>query len=336
MKLSLITCTLRKEPRFDWMADSLARGARKHPEVEWELIVVDGQLWYQDDRNEKLMRAMEHAWDLWPPDGDPRRIHFVRHVKPKPTVWQGPHRLTSKDWFALCNARNTGLCLATGEHVVFFDDCTVLDEDFLHWHWRAAQKNVGQAGSFRSYTRATVEDGKVIDGEFHPGGIKDSRGDEFRKSYGGWLWGLNMSFPLEAALSVGGYDEKYDGQAGSEDCDFGVRLERLRCPLIYNPECLIYQILETHEPLDGHSSWTPVPEMERPRPKELVLTRDGIPHFANEKLIEILANDTARFWPLQQNYSLRELRALIQRGESFPVPTEPQLDWRDGQPLKEM
>ena len=331
MKLSLVTCTLRKEPRFDWMADSLMASAAKHEQVEWELIVVDGQLWYQPDRRDRLQAAFGEARRL-----HPTRLPNVRHVEPKPTVWQGPHRLTSKDWFALCNARNTGLCYATGQQVVFFDDCTVLDEDFLRWHWRAGEKGVGHAGSFRSYTRASVRDAKVVDGEFHPGGIKDIRGEDFRTAYGGWLWGLNMGFPLEAALAVNGYDEKYDGQAGSEDCDFGVRLDRIRCKLYYNPKCLIYQILETHEPLDGHSSWTPVPELERPRPKELVLKRDGIPHFANEKLIEILADDTVRYAPLGNPFNLREMRDAVQRGEDFPIPTEPSLDWRDGQPLKEM
>src|SRR5262245_47488189 len=31
------------------------------------------------------------------------------HVPPKPTVWQGPHRLTQNDYFCPSNARNTGL-----------------------------------------------------------------------------------------------------------------------------------------------------------------------------------------------------------------------------------
>jgi glycosyltransferase involved in cell wall biosynthesis len=43
-------------------------------------------------------------------------------VPPKPTIWQGQHRVTKVNWWATSNARNTGIVLADHDYIVFCDD----------------------------------------------------------------------------------------------------------------------------------------------------------------------------------------------------------------------
>ena len=61
----------------------------------------------------------------------------ARVVTPKPTPWQGPHRLTSRDYAAIANARNTALCLATYDYVAFLDDRAHLGPEWLAAERRA-------------------------------------------------------------------------------------------------------------------------------------------------------------------------------------------------------
>lgn len=324
--LSLITCTIREEPRFDWLADSLAHALAKlrshdlYGDREVELIVVDGRLWYNGDRGEQLTAALENLC----PDLD-----GVTHVPPKPSAWQGPTRKTSFDHFDLNNARNTGLAHANYDHVVFFDDNCVLGENFLVEHAKAAARGIALCGTFQTYTRATVEDGRALDGELHP--QQDTRGTEMCRATGGWLYGLNMSFPLTYAVICNGFDEKYSGQGGCDDVDLGVRLERAGCKFVFNPWCSVFQILESHTDLPG---WGVTDENDG-KMKERVLA-DGIPHFANEWLIQELGREPGRFTPLGNDFFLTELMQLARAKKPFPVKRAVESDWRDGQKLVDM
>jgi hypothetical protein len=282
---------------------------------------------------------------LWRKDKAQRREQLAdaikgrfpyRHVTPKPTPWQGPSRKTSRDYYALCNARNTGIALARGSHAILFDDCSVLDEQWLKWHGDAASKGLGVAGSFKSYTKALICDGRVLEGDLHPSqesrGEYHGTGNAITKAYGGWMWGLNCSFPLEWMLKINGYDEKYDGQGGSEDTDGGCRLERAGCKLVYVPQCLICQILETHSPVCDFETWG------RPQPrkqKERVLA-DGVSHFANELLIQELGLEHFRALPQGNEFVLRDLREYALRTGQFPIHSSLEIDWRDGEYLRDM
>ena len=186
------------------------------------------------------------------------------------------------------------------------------------------------AGAYRTYNKATVVAGRVVEGELHPIG-EDSRGPMTLKAGGGWMWGLNMGFPLEFALKVNGFDEKYSGQMGSEDTDCGVRLERAGCNVVYEPRCLINQILGTHEVVDGHAGWGNTQPVKQ---KELLL-KDGIMHFANERLIEMLFEEPDRTLPQGNDFNLRELRKTVLTTGEFPTQRALTHDWKDGQPLGE-
>lgn len=325
MLITAFMATARKNPQWQWAADSLVHNMNANPSVALEVIFVDKMLWPTSlgpigHRREELADAVAGRFSY-------------RHVPPKPSAWQGPWRKTKRDFYALTNARNTAITLARGEHVIEFDDCTVLGKDWLYWHHRAAQKKIVAAGGFVSWNTATVVNGEVTGGEQHPN--QDSRGLDMKKGYGSWCWGLNVSYPLERLLEVNGFDELYDGQGGSEDCDLGVRVERTGCPIVFFPACEIHQILETHEAVCDIETWGK-PQV-RPQ-KERVLKHDGRGHFANEFLIQELFEDPTRTLARGTESNLRELRRHVLREGygAYPTTFAVDKDWRDGQPLSEM
>lgn len=315
--ITIVNCTARREPKFDWLADSIVQ-ALNFCDVPTEFICVDKLIWSDaKNRREQLADAIKGRFSY-------------RHVAPKPSPWQGPYRKTKSDYYDLCGARNTGIALARGTHVTLVDDCTVVDELWLQCHARAAKRGICLAGAFRSYTRAEIENGRVVRGELHPMGV-DSRGEATKKCSGSWLFGLNCSFPVEAALKVNGYDEKYSGQGGSEDCNYGIRLEKFGCTTVYMGSCLIYQILETHEPVCEFAGWG-VPQPRRQ--KELLLT-DGRMHFANEYLIQEWLRKP-QVEPYGNDFDLRDLRRNALQHGTFPTERSLTHDWRDNQPLSDM
>lgn len=306
------------------MADSLVHNLDANPGVGFELIVVDKLLWEKTaaERMYQLAEAVNGRFSY-------------RHVPPKPSPWQGPWRKTkSRDWYDLNNARNTGIALARGRHVALFDDCSLLGEYWLHWHLRAAERGVCAAGSFQSYNWAKIANGKIIEGELWGNGQGDHRGDALMKApSGGWMYGLNTSFPLEAALKVNGYDELYSGQGGSEDAQLGLQVELAGYQVVYFPDCKIYQILEHHEAVCEIETWG---KPQKTPQKELVLA-DGIKHFANEWLIQEWFR-APQILSRGNDFNLRELRkkVLSEGYKGFPTGRTLEVDWRDGARLETM
>ena len=329
VRASILTCTARSNPQWRWMADSIARQTPALlSDVEW--VVVDAKLW--DDpasRRQELAAAARPLLALGA---------GLVHIQPKPCAWQGPNRLTRGQFFALSNARNTGLVVARGERIIALDDCSVVADDWLAGHLRYPPTAL-VAGSFFTYRTAKVVDGVVVEGDPGPYGL-DSRvaiEPEPCRTNAGWLYGLSCSYPLEAALRVNGADEKYDSQAGGEDCDQAIRMERAGYAAYWDPRIRIFQILESHEPVFETSAWN-MNQPVRRTPKELVVRRDQASHFANEVLAErLVLDDIDRYLPLGNPFDLREMRAHYKAtGQMLPHPFESDVDWRDGQPLAEM
>lgn len=331
--LTGILCTARQQPEFDWMADSVVQALAQAP-VDFELIVVDKLMWISDTANDdeplidRLVDLCKRQNDL---AGAINGRFSYRHVPPKPTVWQGPWRKTKRDYFDLNNARNTGLALARGSHVVFFDDCSVVDPRWLVHHQVAATKGVALAGAFSPRKNVTGFTGAGLPvGDPYPEASEDHRRVAGVKAVsGGWLWGLNMSFPLEYALRANGFDELYSGQGGSDDCDFGVRIERLGCRIFYDAQCIVYPITTNHSELFG---W---PTGKALAPKERVLA-DGRLHYANEFLIQELLEDGTQTQPRGNDFDLRTLRTKALSTGDFPPERTLTHDWRDMQALEEM
>lgn len=357
--ISVIIPTLRKDPQMKKMADSLVNTAAFLPKgVPWELIFIDGQIWYQKNRKEEFAEAVAG------------RFQFT-HEAPKPTIWQGPHRLTQKDCWDKNNASNTGLVYANYSCVLFSDDCTVFDDHWMVEHYRflTSEKPIATCGPYKYVYAGTskVENGRLVAGKFEEPGdhrLGFTQGFPIRAMGGGWMYGGNSAARLEHCLQINGFDEIMSGAGGLEDCEFGVRIERV-AEVWFLPQAPVYQIMETHETvaefLSGSQKETG-PQTEKPilKPCKGFKFKDdaGLIHHMTYNHLPIwrltghkleyvdgygkpvyfprLEEDRKRVWTVGNNFSIKELRKVIRSGGQFPTPKGPVRDWRDNQLLSEI
>lgn len=300
--LTLVVITSRPEPRIDWLLSSLYANRATHIDLIAEIIVVDA---------------------LAPRDHGP----MVTTVAPKPTVWSGPHRLTQADWWSASNARNTGLCLTRTSHVCFLDDRLVLEHRWIDAVKDAIDGEYVAVGPYQKRTGMTVEHGiirhgGIVTGEDHRlAYVKEHWSDPRHKLTnpyrcgGEWLFACCIVMPTEWALEVGGYDETCDGLS-SEDTMFGLMLANNGFPIRYDTRL---SVIEDRSPEHVGT---------------VMLRKDkGVsPLDKSHKLLENLRN----LKHASHQWNMRRLRCDALSGRPWPVPTEPSVDWYDGQPLKEM
>lgn len=289
MQATIIYSTARPTPRLDWIIDGLARQAMPGDEIE--LIVVDA-----------LGRPATAI-------GYRRIAPIVRLVEtlPKPCAWQGAQRITSRDWWAVSSARNTGAILASTPYLIFVDDRCRLGP-----RWMAAARLASQehesvvSGSYQKH-----EDGKVtIDHRCltRPSGLTDCGGS--------WLFGCVIAMPLAWFLEVGGFEEGCDGLS-MEDSILGLMLANRGRRIDFRPELLV---LQERSVGTGHGC---------------VRTDKGI--SPNDKSHAAIARFGARTHT-EYTPDLVKLRARIAAGGRFP-DVDRQIehrDWYDGQLLQDM
>lgn len=332
--ISICYLTCRREPKWEWFVDSLAR---QNP-AAIELLFVDFHAWREGVSGHGSIAPQQHL--------DEERVASLRRVidgrfawsiiPPKPCVWQGPFRLTKGHWFAAANARNTAFVAARGEYVVCVDDLSVLQPGWWDQVKTAAKYGFVVGGAYRKVLNLQVENGEVRGYEPMPKGDgMDSRiaargKHGFVQMGGGELFGCSFGIPLETALAVNGFDELCDGQ-GFEDCDFGIRVERAGGQIFYNHQMMTYESEELHhEPcVAGHR------EVKRVTPGRLPpgYSKNTM---SDHVMINRLLDDPARTWTLGSHYTLRVLRDEYQRTGLLPIPDQPNYDWRDGTLLKDI
>lgn len=306
--LTIAYVTARREPHFQWFFDGLRSPPQTVPigsMSAYRIVIID---LYHGQRTDRQLAEMRYHNDIW-------------HVPPKPTVWQGQHRLTSVDYFAAAGARNTALCLAQDGWLAYVDDCSVLMPGWLD-HVMEATKRDGiiTVGSYRKVRNLKVESGNVISFIDDPLGM-DIRNRFSKESIipcdGGWLYGSSV-IPVEALLTINGWDENCDGM-GYEDVVTGRLLANSGRNFVYDPGMMVYECQECHESPD-------------------VLKRIDKGISPNDKSHAILASTRMR--KLASNYfgeeGIRGLRKRVLNGEPFPISNIPAHDWFDKQPLSEM
>jgi hypothetical protein len=291
-------------PFFAWFFDGLARecrSARFSPD-RLQIVLVDllcegrpGDNFAETVRDAAERRARVAA-------AAAGRFPHLEHVPPKPSFLQGAHRMTDHDVFAPSNARNTGLCLARAPHVVFVDDSSVLMPGWLAAHLDAARGGYLLCG-LTNRCRGLVVDGEGLLSRHEGVTYVDPRprlmppGDGVyapTDASGAWSFGGQFSVPLEAMLAINGADEAYDGQAGADDGDLGIRITRAGAsPMRITRSCVTVQ------------------------------SEDRCPHnlarVRSDRLFRQLQREANRWTPLH-TLDVRALRARVQAGEPFPMP----------------
>lgn len=303
--LTVAYITSRPEPEFDWFLKSLAYQATEIVNV----LVVDLL----------FPRALKLPHRLGPLS--------IRHVAPKPTIWQGPFRLTKDDWWAASNSRNTAICLCKTDWIAFVDDRSVLMPTWFRAAQRAMTGNYVAFGPYQKRHSMTVENGWIRNAGIITGEdnrltyVKEFWSDPRHnltnpyKCPGAWGYGCSLILPLDWALAVNGYDETCDGLSG-EDYIFGQMLENRGYPLKFDTELMIVE--------DRSPDKIGVPMIRRDK---------GVsPNDKSHALLDRL-KDKAR---TQHPWDLVGIRNQLAAGGNFPIPTGPAHDWYDGEPLCEM
>ncbi len=299
MNLTIAYITARKRPMLEWLYDGIL--SSKNSEDSIDLIVVDfhgrmmGEL-LSPDCNWALARQISSPF------------HRVITSPPKPTIWQGKHRLTSQDYWAASNARNTALCLCDTDYIAFVDDRCKLEPS---WY---------QAVRYGYMSRGAVLAGpydKTEDTHISYDHRRKLKPQGLTNCGGGWLFGGNFALPLEWALNVNGFEEGCDS-VGGEDYIFGQMLCNYGYRIDFYPNMGIQQ--DRTSP-DGNDH--PFPRKDKgisPKDKShAMMTRWG----------------KAKHTEFTQD--LRDIRRSLKLGNPFPEPMKnyEYKDWYDGQPIKE-
>ena len=286
MKITICFITARDHPQLDWLISGLADQAKKRDEIE--LIVVDA------------FGRPATAIGYHPIPA----ITKLVQTRPKPTVWQGPHRITGHDFFANANARNTALVMCSTDYICFVDDRCRLDRKWLDEVRRGEKKRdaviCGPCDRHEDW-------GISID-------HRRTRAPKGKKGCtGGWCYGGNHALPLEWALEVNGFEEGCD-PVGLEDCVFGHMLENA-----------------------GH-------RVDFVTAMSIQYDRRGFAHPLNFPRHDkgVSPNDKshalrARFFDRTRTeftHDLRLLRAQYVQGFPFPLPNGEACDWYDGRPIR--
>ena len=317
--ISVVFVTGRDEPAFDWFADALARQLDDGDELE--VILVDRL--HDATRTARFERACAGRFAL-------------RHVPPKPSPWQGAHRLTTGDRFAASNARNTGLVHARAPYVVFVDDCAV---PMPGW-WRAVKRGAHGgdvvAGAYERRWQMMVRDGTLLEGRLEVIG-RDGRwslGDDARRVpiAGGQLYGASFAAPRELLLAVNGLDEMCDG-LGQEDVQLGMRLAATGATIWYDRAMLTIESEELNRagvPLVRSDRWMPEAKYARRLAEYGVRRRPTSGRTdASHMMIDIVLGTGS--WATHGNYYW--LADLAPEGYAATIPRFPTHHWFDACPL---
>jgi len=337
--ITIAYLTNRKETMIEWFFNSLHREIAGRTDGI-QLIVVDYWCQELDVSHIETKRVEDRRTEF-----KKKSLIPFKHTPPKPSVWQGPHRLTKSDFFAPSNARNTALCFAEGEYIVFVDDLSVLMPGWFQEVEAAVKLGVVACGSYAKALEMSVVSGELrkVKGmraslsmltsdavvehllKYHPQGV-DSRlsqvnGWEPAAASGSWMFGCSCAMPVTALLEIEGFDEDCDPMGGEDYC-CGMLLHRLGLKFQYRKRMMTVESEELHS--QGVPFKRPIKDANTANDASLRMLK-WVQSGARRK--------GANYWG---RGGLRVLRDKVLNGSPLPVIGIPEHDWRDSQPLREM
>jgi len=307
--LTIAYITNRLEPKFEWFFSSLAsQGGTDIP-----VNIID----YHADDVDRVNKVIRLA--------DRYNIQLKLHITPKPTVWQGKHRLTKADYFAAANASNTAIAVCPTDWVAFVDDLSVFTPGWLNCVKEATERSEITCGAYRKVYKLEVgEDGQIVSFENSPGG-NDRRADYngwgcVVPCSGQWFYGCSFVAPVEALLTINGFDEDTDGM-GYQDCLAGLMLNANGYHFVYDSRMVTYESEELHsQPGNVFIRWDP----------------GNSPDDKSHAVINLAKNGRTKAPNYFGPEGLRGLRNYMLGGGRFPVMEIPQHEWFTGKALKDL
>ena len=162
-----------------------------------------------------------------------------RHVAPKPSPYNGPQRLTRRNYWAASNARNTGICTPPAPTSRL--STTAPSSGPTGWRrfvrplrrgmwWRAPMRGGGRWPLRMEAVTGRIEAAR--DSRWHLG--DDARAVEVG---GGQWYTSSCGAPRELLVALNGFDELCD-VIGGEDWHLGIRLEWSGSAIYYSRRML--------------------------------------------------------------------------------------------------
>jgi hypothetical protein len=291
VRVTLAFITARDVPHLDWLLESLAPQVYSSDEIR--VLVIDGR-----GRTPVELGACPHYGALAPD---------VRVEFPKPTPWQGKHRVTSCDWWAKSSAINTALVLCETDYIAFSDDCCRLGPRWLD----TVRSGERDRHSVLAGTYDKIERGVVVSD--HRRALA-ARGK--LNCGGGWLYGCTFALPLAWALEANGAEEGCDGM-GTEDCVLGLMIENNGHRIDFMPDMAVTQERN---------------EISAPGAPSIPLRRMSPNGRSAAALARFRIRKRTEFTP-----DLRALRTRRATGDlSWPRPDPAMRDWYEGQLVRGM
>lgn len=323
-KLTIVYVTCRREPMFQWFAETLIS---QYPDgvVTDQIIFIDSFIHHEDGRTEKLAKIVNGRFSY-------------THTPPKPSIWRGKYRKTKSNFFDASGTRNTGIILAENKHIVFVDDLSALADGCLKYHRQAAEDGIIFCGAYDKVSGIVISNNKIYSYKEkncdNRGG--NQVGNQNLKIGGGWVFGQNVSFPLEFLERVNGYDE-FLARRGCEDCNIGIRMELAgyKDLIFYNKNCLIIE--------DEAMHWSGVNEVDEFYAKRVWKTDCEKNNEVTASFCEIMKNlenenlyINKNFKTIDTYFNLKEERELWQKTKTFkPINSIEHFDF-DGQNIRDI
>ena len=286
MKISISFPTIRR----GWLQNTFrALGVQTFSKSDFEVVMVDD--W--GDRSSEVQSLAQHY------------TLNVKYMKSKPYFWKSNRQLG--------NARNTGFIHVDAELVVFLDDYSWVETEWLKMHWRLYKKykaaviGIVQAVKHKEavYSSLELEQEGSIDERYKHIEPKQI----LYPCQPGWFWTFNASAPLEKIIEANGYDERFDC-AGEDDVDLGLRMSRVGLKFVYcvHPKIMVYHMRHN----GGQSRPSPFkPEECDKFTKEML----NVKYDGSWGLME----DNARHKPWMVNLGIFSLSLARKNKERYPV-----------------